>query len=107
MPTPHRPPPTVQKTLKKLGSDLKEARLRRRLSASVVAERAGTTRPTLRRVEAGHPGVSIGVYAAVMHACGVLANLRDVADIANDEVGRNLVVEQLKPRRAPKRKQHA
>lgn len=104
MPTPHRPPPAVHRTLKKLGADLKEARLRRRLSASLVAERACTTRPTLRRIEQGHPGVSIGVYAAVMQACGLLSNLRDVADISNDEVGRTLIGEQLTPRRAPKKK---
>ncbi len=103
MPTPHRPSPGVKRGLKKLGQDLREARLRRRLSAELVAERASTTRATLSKVEQGHPGVSMGIYASVLQAVGLLENLRDVADIRNDEVGRALIGDQLTPRRAPKR----
>jgi transcriptional regulator with XRE-family HTH domain len=102
MPTPHRVSPGVKRTLIKLGRDLREARLRRRLSAVIVAERAGTSRPTLRRVEAGNPGVSMGVYASVIQAVGLLSNLSEIADISNDEVGRSLIGEQLTPRRAPR-----
>ena len=56
----------------------------------IVAERAFTSRSTLRRVESGDPGVSIGIYAAVLHTLGLLEGLRNTAHINNDEVGQAL-----------------
>ncbi|WP_027873409.1 helix-turn-helix domain-containing protein [Spongiibacter marinus] len=103
MPTPHHISPGVKRTLLVLGKDLKEARLRRRLTAEVVAERAGISRPTLRRVEAGNEGVSMGIYASVMQAVGLLDNLKGVADISNDAVGRAIIGEQLTPQRAKRK----
>lgn len=99
MPTPHRPPLAVRRSLKKLGLDIKEARLRRALPASVVAARAFTSRPTLQRIEAGDPGVSIGIYAAVLQALGLLDGLDDLADARRDETGLNLAASAL-PQRA-------
>ena len=64
------------------GADIHDARRRRRLPMSVVAERAFTSRSTLQRVEAGDASVSIGIYAAVLHALGLLDGLGEVADIA-------------------------
>ena len=57
---------------------------------SVVAERAFTSRPTLQRIEKGDPGVSMGIYAAVLQALGLLEDLGQLADIANDQVGQEL-----------------
>ena len=68
MPTPHHPSAAVRKALGKLGSDLRDARRRRRLPMAVLADRAFTSRATLQRVEAGDPAVSMGIYAAVMHS---------------------------------------
>jgi transcriptional regulator with XRE-family HTH domain len=65
----------VRRTLRKLALDIREARLRRGLPAEVVAGRAFTSRPTLRRIEQGDTGVSIGIYAAVLHALGLLDGL--------------------------------
>jgi len=104
MPTPHLVSPAVKRTLRALGRDLKEARLRRRLTAAIVAERAGISRPTLRRIEKGSEGVSVGAVASVMQAVGLLDNLKTVADIGNDEVGKAIIGEQLTPRRAPRKK---
>jgi transcriptional regulator with XRE-family HTH domain len=87
MPTPHRPAIAVRRTLRKLGSDIREARRRRGLPAEVVAERAFTSRPTLRRIEAGDTGVSIGIYAAVLQALGLLDGLGQLADPGRDETG--------------------
>lgn len=98
------PPPAAKKAVRKLGEDIKYARLSRRLSASLIAERAGITRPTLTRVEQGVPSVSMGVYAAVLHSLGLIENLKDVADVSNDPLGRQLAANQLKIARAPKRK---
>jgi transcriptional regulator with XRE-family HTH domain len=72
MPKPHIPSSAVKRVLRKLGADLREARQRRRLTMAVVAERAFTSRATLQRVEAGDPGVSMGIYASVLQALGLL-----------------------------------
>jgi transcriptional regulator with XRE-family HTH domain len=57
---------------------------------SVVAERAFTSRSTLQRVEAGDTSVSIGIYAGVLQALGLLEGFSKVADISNDSVGQAL-----------------
>ena len=90
MPTPHSPSAAVRRALRKLGADIHDARRRRRLPMAVVAERAFTSRSTLQKVEAGDTGVSIGIYAAVLQALGLLDSLGQVADIANDSVGQAL-----------------
>lgn len=90
MPTPHTPSAGVRRALRKLGADIHDARRRRRLTMAVIAERAFTSRATLQRVEAGDPGVSIGIYAAVLQALGLLDGLLQVADAARDTVGQSL-----------------
>lgn len=57
---------------------------------AVVAERAFTSRSTLQRVEAGDTKVSIGIYAGVLHALGLLDGLSLVADVSTDSVGQTL-----------------
>lgn len=87
MPTPHRPSIAVRRALRKLGQDIRDARRRRGLPARVVAERAFTSRPTLSRVEAGDTGVSVGIYAAVLQALGLLDGLAQLADPGMDKIG--------------------
>ncbi|MEA2883960.1 MAG: hypothetical protein QOH32_3216 [Bradyrhizobium sp.] len=99
MPTPHRPSIAVRRTLGKLGADIREARLRRRLPSAVVAERAFTSRPTLQRIETGDHAVSIGIYAAVLQALGLLEGLGHLAEPSRDEAGLAIAAESL-PRRA-------
>ena len=81
MPTPTTPPNAVRRTLRKLGQDIQDARKRRGLSMEV------TSRKTLQRVEEGDFGVSIGIYASVLHALGLLEGLGELADPSNDELG--------------------
>jgi hypothetical protein len=57
---------------------------------AVVAERAFTSRSTLQKVEAGDTGVSIGIYASVLQALGLLEGLSQIAAIGNDSVGQAL-----------------
>lgn len=90
MPTPHRPSVATRRALRKLGQDIRDARRRRGLPAEVVAQRAFTSRPTLRRIEAGDTGVSIGIYAGVLQALGLLEGLAQLADPSLDEVGQAL-----------------
>ncbi|WP_041659726.1 helix-turn-helix domain-containing protein [Asticcacaulis excentricus] len=90
MPTPHNPPAAVRRAMRKLGSDIHDARRRRKLPMAVVAERAFTSRSTLQKVEAGDTNVSIGIYAGVLQALGLLDGLGQIADISNDKVGQAL-----------------
>jgi hypothetical protein len=57
---------------------------------AVVTERAFTSRSTLQRVEAGDTNVSIGIYAGVLQALGLLDGLSQVVDISSDSVGQAL-----------------
>ncbi|KXV35456.1 XRE family transcriptional regulator [Gluconobacter thailandicus] len=90
MPTPHSPSASVRRALRKLGADIHDARRRRKLPMAVVAERAFTSRSTLQRIEAGDAGVSIGIYASVLQALGLLDGLSQIADISHDSVGQAL-----------------
>jgi transcriptional regulator with XRE-family HTH domain len=98
MPTPHRPSVAVRRAIRKLGQDIRDARRRRGLPAEVVAQRAFTSRPTLHRIEVGDTGVSIGIYAAVLQALGLLDGLARLADLSLDETGLALASEALPQR---------
>lgn len=98
MPTPHRPSLAVRRALSKLGEDIHNARRRRGLPAEIVAERAFTSRPTLRRIEKGDHGVSMGAYAAVLQALGLLEGIGNLAAPAKDAVGMASAVEDLPQR---------
>src|SRR6266849_3210114 len=98
MPTPHRPSLAVRRTLRKLGLDIRDARRRRGLPAEIVARRAFTSRPTLRRVEAGDHTVSIGIYAAALQALGLLEGLSQFADGSRDASGLAIATERLPER---------
>jgi hypothetical protein len=80
-------PLAVQRTLRKLGADIRDARLRRRIPLLLLAQRALTSHVTMIKVERGDPAVSIGVYANVLFALGLVERLGDVADRAHDQVG--------------------
>jgi transcriptional regulator with XRE-family HTH domain len=80
--------PKAQKVLEQLGEHIKLARLRRKLSAEQVAERAGINRTTLWNIERGMSTVTIGAYCQVLLVLGLLEDLLKVA--ADDELGRRL-----------------
>ena len=95
--------PQTQEILNQMGEQIRLARLRRHLSAELVAERAGLSRMTLSNIEKGSPSVAIGSYAAVLHALnGMDKDLLLVAK--DDEFGRKLQDLELPTRhRAPKK----
>jgi transcriptional regulator with XRE-family HTH domain len=97
--------PKTQGYLTQMGEQIKLARLRRKLSVDLVAERAGISRSTLWSVEKGSPSVAIGTYAAVLHALNGMD--KDFLLVAkDDELGRKLQdLELLPKKRAPKRKE--
>lgn len=80
-------PPSVQSGLKKLGSDIKKARLRRGIKMALLAERAGISIETLAKIQRGHPGVSMGHYAMVIFGLGMGTDWMNLASIKNDIVG--------------------
>lgn len=106
MPTPHRPSIAVRRALGKLGADIRDARRRRRLPSAIIAERAFTSRPTLQRIEAGDHAVSIGIYAAVLQALGLLNGLGVLAEPSRDEAGLAIASDNLPKRaRLPRRRE--
>ena len=71
---------SVKRELRTLGASLREARLLRRLPMELVAERAGTTRSTLYRMERGDPNVRIGAYLLTLQALGLLKGFGTIED---------------------------
>jgi len=59
-------PPATAAAIEKLGADLAVARLRRKESLKTWAQRMGVSVPTLQRLEAGDPGVGIGIVATAL-----------------------------------------
>lgn len=78
-------PPSTFAALEKLGSDLAVARLRRKESLASWASRLGITVPTLMRMEAGAPGVGIGIYATALWLIGRDAALAELAAPEHDK----------------------
>jgi transcriptional regulator with XRE-family HTH domain len=64
------------------------ARLRRQITAAMLAERAGMTRVTLARIERGEPSVTLGAYANVLQSLGLADDLAGIA--RDDHLGRAL-----------------
>jgi transcriptional regulator with XRE-family HTH domain len=100
--TPPMPLP-VKRTLAKLGADIKSARLRRRITMALMAERAFIARGTLQKVEQGDPSVSLGVYATILFILGLGSRLGDLAESSADSLGLQLEEQRL-PQRVRRRK---
>jgi transcriptional regulator with XRE-family HTH domain len=83
-------PLPIKRALAKLGADIKAARLRRRITTAIMAERAFITRPTLNKVEQGDPAVSFGIYATVLYVLGLADRISELVDVRHDGVGLQL-----------------
>ena len=80
--------PKTVRIMETVGEQIRLARLRRKLSVELVAERAGVSRQTLWKVEKGSPSVAFGIYAKVLAAIGLQEDLLLIAK--DDELGRLL-----------------
>lgn len=80
--------PSTTELLQRFGERLRLARLRRRLAAKQVAERAGMAPMTLRSLERGGAGVTMGAYLAVMQVLGIEKDLNLLGTA--DPLGREL-----------------
>lgn len=82
----------------KLGENLRIARKRRGLRIVDLAQAAGCSQDTLRRLERGDPGVSLGVLARVAAAIGCGQELASMMDAAKDFEGLKGEVQRLPQR---------
>ena len=95
--------PKSKRILSEIGANIKLARLRRKLSAEQVAERANISRSTLLAIEKGTATVSIGSYFLVLQVLGLEKDFLQLAK--DDELGRKLQDAKISTgKRAPKRK---
>jgi transcriptional regulator with XRE-family HTH domain len=101
----HALPIPARNALRKLGADIRDARLRRRLSTTLAAQRAFLNRKTLAKIEKGEAGVSIGAYASLLFVLGMTDRLRELADARFDRVGLTLEEERLPKRVRGKKKE--
>lgn len=81
------PPYPVERTLKRLGSNLREARLRRNLTLEEVAKKIGTGPRPVSDAEKGKPSSSVAVYMALLWAYDLLDQMSEIADPAWDKEG--------------------
>jgi transcriptional regulator with XRE-family HTH domain len=97
--------PQEQRLLAAFGERLRLARLRRKLTTTTVAQRAGISRTSLYNAESGDGGVTMGTYLRILAALGLEGDIAALA--ADDQVGRTLQDLELGPpkkSRGPTRK---
>lgn len=78
-------PPATVHALEKLGADLAVARLRRGESLKSWAQRMGVSVPTLQRLDAGDPGVGLGIVATALWLIGRDGGLSSLAAPEEDK----------------------
>jgi len=86
------PPYAVEQTLKRLGANLRTARLRRNLTMQEVAEKIGTGPRVVSDAEKGKPSTSVAVYMALLWAFDLLCLMEDALDPAQDKEGQALAL---------------
>ena len=80
--------PKNQKALTQLGENIKLARKRRNYTQTLISERTGLSRLTIRKIERGDGTVAMGHYVAVLSVVGLVEDLIKVA--SDDQLGRKL-----------------
>jgi transcriptional regulator with XRE-family HTH domain len=97
------PPYDVEQCMKRLGENLRVARIRRHLTIEDVAERIGTGPRAVMDAEKGKPATGLVVYAALLWLYDQLNQLENVADPSNDEEGLALALARERKRVRKKR----
>ena len=78
----------IDRQLAEFGEHLRGWRMVLGLTAQQVSERAGITRDTLRKIEAGNPSAGFGNVAQVLRALGVLDQVVEAVDPLGSDIGR-------------------
>lgn len=81
------PPYPVETALRRLGANLRTARLARNLKLDDVAEKIGTGRRAVADAERGRPGTAVVVYLALLWTYDLMGAVSQLADPATDTVG--------------------
>ncbi len=80
-----RLPPQTSSAIEAMGAHLAVARILRKQSLQTWAQRVGISVPTLMRLEAGDPGVSMGLYATALWMIGRDGELARIASPEHDQ----------------------
>lgn len=80
--------PKEQRILARLGENIRLARMRRKISAELLAERANIGRTTLWSLEKGNANVSLTTLIRVLSSLGMAEELGKLAQ--DDVLGRKL-----------------
>ena len=86
----------VDRSLKKIGPSLQNARKRRKITTALMAERLGISRGTLVKLEKGRPGISIETFLTALMVLDKLDEV--VALLENDPLGLALMDKSLPKR---------
>lgn len=90
------PPFPVEQALKRLGENLRTARIRRNLTIQQAAERIGTGPRAVMDAEKGKASTGIVVYSALLWLYDLLSSFEGLADPSSDKEG--LALEATKAR---------
>ena len=96
------PPHAVEQVLSQLGSNIRIARLRRKLRLEDLAERVGISRYVMSDIEKGKPTTAIAAYIGALWALGLTDDLRSIGDPDRDAEGKAFESART-PTTAPKR----
>lgn len=103
--TPPLPLPLpVSRAVTKLGQDINRARRRRRMTQQSLAERIGASVTTVKRMESGDPRIPLHFVARTLYVFGEIDRLSQLLDSGQDEIGLNLMDDQLPQRIRTSRK---
>jgi transcriptional regulator with XRE-family HTH domain len=84
------PPYAVEAAIRRLGANLRTARLRRNLTIADVAAKIGTGPRAVSDAEKGKVSTGIAVYTALLWAYDLLGPMHELADPALDTEGLSL-----------------
>jgi len=88
--------------IRKVGSNLRLARKRRKKTIANVAEMVGVSVATIKRIEAGEPSVKIGIYLAIAEVFQMEDSVH-FAEPESDTIGM-ILEKQRMPERIRKKK---
>lgn len=93
--------PTARRAIQALGERLRAARLRRKMTQAIMAERVGVSVPTLKKLEEGDPTTSLATMIRLLAVLGLAGDIDQIA--AEDKLGRELQDSELAPPRLGRR----